>query len=215
MSTQPVPAAPSPKRDKPVNRWHRNAGVAAAGLLVYLLATGIPLQFSSELNLGQRFVGAAWILDWYGLAAPDLVTQSGDVVQVGQWLFLDGRARASMSAVVGAVTVHDFTLVAGRDELLLLHSDPDHLPEKTHIDSAVKRIGRSQTTAYLDTDDGLLSADPLLINWRSATQPTEQIDWAGTTELRGPAAADHKNRFRMRMLTIERWLQDLHSGRFF
>jgi len=184
-------------------------------VLVYLLVTGIGLQFSSELGLGQRYVSAAWVLDWYGLEAPELVVRSADVIQVGEWLFLNEQPIATMRHLAGAVQLPDFTVIAGRDEVLVLHGIAARSLEKTHVTDAINRIGTWRGTPYLDTDQGLLAADDLLINWRSVVAPPGEIDWAVKVELTGATATTYRNVFRVRMLTTERWLQDLHSGRFF
>ncbi len=79
--------AASIPRTKAVNRWHRYAGISAAGLLVYLVITGVPLQFSAELDLGKTYVSSNWILTSYGIAAPEHVVVSGPIVQVDDQLF--------------------------------------------------------------------------------------------------------------------------------
>ena len=215
MSTASPPAAPSPRRDKHANRWHRNAGVAVAAVLVYLLVTGVGLQFSSELKLGQRYVSATWILDWYGLEAPEQVFRSADVAQVGDRLFLDEQFIATMSHLAGAIQLPEFTLIAGRDELLLVSRDAGRSVERTHVTAVIDRLGVRDGQPYLDTDQGLLTADALLINWRPVERPSGQIDWAAKRGLNDAEAATYRDAFRVQMLTTERWLQDLHSGRFF
>jgi hypothetical protein len=215
MSTASPPAAPSPRRDKPANRWHRNTGVAVAAVLVYLLVTGVGLQFSSELKLGQRYVTATWILDWYGLDAPEQVFKSADVAQVGDRLFLDEKFIATMSHLAGAIRLPEFTLIAGRDELLLVSRDGSRSVEITRMTAAIKRLGIWRGQPYLDTDKGLLTPDALLINWHPVNPPSGEIIWAVKLGLEGSEAATYRDAFRVQMLTIERWLQDLHSGRFF
>lgn len=181
---------------------------------MYLLVTGIPLQFSGALQLGTRYVSAAWVLDWYGLQAPESVTGSGPAVQVGQWLYLEDRAVTTMSRLVGAVQAGEFLLVAGTDELLVLHPDAA-APERTDPGADITGIGLSGDTPYLQTSAGLMAADDLLLNWQPAAAPAEDINWAAAARLPDAAAASYRERFRQRMLSVERWLQDLHSGRFF
>lgn len=215
MSTPSQPATPSPKRDKPANRWHRNAGIAAVGVLVYLLATGVPLQFSAELALGQRHIHSAWILDWYGLRAPQRVMHSGEVAQIGEQLYRDGRMVATMSPLRGAVRIGEFLVIAGRGEVLLLPNEADAAPETTHLPVTVNRLGSHDGRAYLDSDGTTLVADALLLNWQPVAEAPPDIKWAAVGALADSEAAPYRNRFRERMLTMERWLQDLHSGRFF
>jgi len=215
MSTPSQPPTPSPKRDKPANRWHRNAGIAAVGVLVYLLVTGVPLQFSSELALGQRYIHRTWILDWYGLQAPQRVMRSGEVAQIGEQLYRGGQMVATMSPLRGAVRIGEFLVVAGRSEVLLLPSDAGAAPETTHLSVTVNRLGSHDGQVYLDSDGATLVADALLLNWQPVATAPAAIQWAAVAALADAEAAPYRNRFRERMLTMERWLQDLHSGRFF
>lgn len=215
MSTLSPPATPSPRRDKLANRLHRNVAVAAAGVLVYLLVTGIPLQFTAELRLGTQYVNIDQLLDWYGLQAPELVLRSGETVQVGQRLFHKERSVDVTSPLAGAVSLSDYVIVASRDEVLVFHKDPDSAPEKTHISASIKRIGQAQQRPYLDTSQGVLVADALMINWHPTEALPSSIQWAPVNLLTDTAAHPYRKRFRARMLSSERLLQDLHSGRFF
>ena len=77
----------SPVRRKALNQLHRVIGITAGGVLLYLLFTGIPLQFTDELALGQRHVSASTVLDWYGLNAPEEVVGNGEIAFIGGQLY--------------------------------------------------------------------------------------------------------------------------------
>jgi hypothetical protein len=183
-------------------------------VLVYLLATGVPLQYAAELDLGQRHVASEWVLDWYGLQAPDEATRSGPAVMLGGTLFLDGNEQAGLERLVGAIPAGGILAVASSDEVWLFHPGvPD--PERTAFRPNIRRIGSLDGQIYLDTTEGLLAADGLLMNWTPTNAPAGAIEWGRVTPLSAGEAAAYRQRFRGRMLTAERWLQDLHSGRFF
>ena len=76
-------------------------------------------------------------------------------------------------------------------------------------------IGSLDDRIFLDTTQGLLGGDDLLMNWTRTSVSTDAIDWASTRTLSPAEALPYRERFRGRMLTVERWLQDLHGGRFF
>ncbi|NIP14716.1 MAG: hypothetical protein GWM88_08305 [Pseudomonadales bacterium] len=211
----PTPAAPrSRRRARQVNQWHRTAGICAVLVLVYLIATGLPLQFSAELQLGQRHVASDWVLDWYGLQAPDDAEQSGAAVALGGTLFLGESEHVGLPRLVGAMPAGDALAVAAPHELWLFHRGVQD-PERTSFDPTITRIGNLDDRIFLDTTGGLLEGDHLLMNWTRANVSADAIDWAGTTSLTPGDALPYRERFRRRMLTLERWLQDLHSGRFF
>lgn len=183
-------------------------------VLVYLLATGLPLQFAGELDLGQRHVASDWILDRYGLEAPDDVTRSGPAVALGGTLFLDGEEHVGLSRLVGATRTDAAVAVAAPNEIWLFHPGGTG-PERTAISPSIARIGSLKGRIYLDTTEGLLVGDDLLMNWTPAGAPTDAIGWASASILSAREAAPYRAQFRRRMLSAERWLQDLHSGRFF
>lgn len=215
MSTLPPQPPRWPRRDKRINRWHRAAGITAGGVLVYLMITGIPLQFTAELGLGHRYVTADWLLDWYGMEAPRQVLQSGEVILVGDQLMASGRRPTTLPTLIGAVEHADFTIVAGADQVLLWHRLAPENVETVTLAGGIRQIGRSPEAVYLDLGSTLLVADPSLLSWKPAPEPPESIQWSRVISLTGADAEPHRQRFRAQMLPVERWLQDLHSGRFF
>ena len=109
-------------------------------VLVYLLATGLPLQFAPELNLGQRHVASEWVLDWYGLQAPDEGIRSGPAVMLGGTLFLNGIQQTGLGGLMGALPAGGGLAVAGPNEVWLFHPGvPD--PERTAFGPSIERIG--------------------------------------------------------------------------
>ena len=104
-------------------RWHRRAGLAAALIIVLVTATGIFLNHSSGLSLAQRFVEQPWLLSFYGIPEPRIVSiQLGGQIVSGVdegYLFLDDQPLpACESALAGAVSV-DVGFIAGCAEALL------------------------------------------------------------------------------------------------
>ena len=202
----------APVRRNGLHRWHRGAGVAAAVFLVFLLLTGVPLQFSAALNLGGRHVGTAWLLDWYGMEAPAEVWVSGPAVNVGDTLFLDGRAAATLAGFRGAVTVNGVVAAAGAREIVLLETGSGTEIDRFHFAAGVERIGRQGDTLVVATGSGIEVADAALVNFSPGAAAPE-VAWADPTAAAAPLAARHRAQFRQRMLSVERLLQDLHSGR--
>ena len=114
-----------------LHRWHRTIGALVAGFLVYLIATGLPLQFSDELSLGSRHVDQEWILDWYGIQAPTRVLESGGITSVANIVFRDQQAIGVLEGFRGAISFDGLSLVAGESEILL--HDPQANEQKTHL----------------------------------------------------------------------------------
>ena len=198
-----------------VNRWHRYAGITAAGLLAYLVITGVPLQFSAELDLGKTYVSSNWILTWYGIRAPEHVVVSGPIVQVDDQLFWQSRFIGTSQTLIGALIKRDFLIIATRREVLIFHTRTREAVDRSYLDAMLKQIGQRDDRIYLETANGLLVADQDLSNWTSGNEPTDAISWATTEPLGASESKPFRSAYRSRLLSWERWLQDLHSGRFF
>ena len=199
----------------PIRRWHRATGIIAAGLLVYLLITGVPLQFSAQLKLGNTYVSTNWILDWYGFTAPKKVVGSGPMAQVDDQLYWKSQFIGRSQTLIGSVKAQNLLLVATRHELLFLHERTGELVDRSYHDATLKKIGRLDDRVYLETSNGLLIADQRLTNWFATDNSSDTIVWTATSTLGATEAEPYQRAYRSRLLNVERMLQDLHSGRFF
>ncbi|MCZ6641449.1 MAG: PepSY-associated TM helix domain-containing protein [Gammaproteobacteria bacterium] len=206
---------PSPRVKPAINQWHRYAGITAAGLLVFLLATGVPLQFGAELDLGKTYVSSHWILDWYGFSAPGEVVGSGPIVQVDDQLYWQSQFIGSSQSLIGSVTHRDFLIIATRHEVLIFHAQTREVLDRSYLDATLNQIGQLDDRIYMDTSQGLRVGDPNLTNWTTTIQAADAITWAAVKPLSASESEPFRTAYRSRLLSIERWLQDLHSGRFF
>lgn len=196
-----------------LHRWHRRAGVAAAGFLLFLLLTGVPLQFSGSLDLGSRYVAVDALLDWYGLEAPTAVLGDHGLVAVGDDLFTapSGAYTGSLRGFRGAVNVDGLTVAAGGRNVLLLAPGFDRPLDRFHLPADVQRIGRYRDRVAVETSDGILLADAEFVDWQTAAIEPSVVAWSRPRP--PPDGERYRQRFRHRMLTVERLLQDAHSGR--
>jgi hypothetical protein len=202
-------------RTRRLHRWHRLAGISAAAFLIFLTATGLPLQFTDRLDLGSRHVGAGWILDWYGLEAPGDVLVSAGVAALGDRLFMEsGEPIAPLSGFAGAVRLDGLLIVAGVSDVLLLDAADGTLIDRFRLERNIRRIGIAGDVPVLDTTAGRLAADAGLVNWVAAPGRLE-ADWAAPEPAPGALADDVRRQVRSGLLSLERLLQDLHSGRAF
>jgi len=118
-------AAPSPTLRKVLWSWHRRLGVVVALLVILLSGTGIALNHTESLGLDERFVESGWLLDWYGVQAPEAgfgfaaggtrITLLGDHLYAG--LELVGTP---FNALHGAVALDGLIAVAADRDVLLL-----------------------------------------------------------------------------------------------
>jgi hypothetical protein len=201
------------RRPSELFRWHRWAGVVAAAFLLLLLITGVSLQFAGALGLGHRHVQAEWVLDWYGLDAPADVRISGPAAGVGDRLFLDGQPIASLAGFHGAVTLGDLVVAAGTTDVLVLDTLNGSELDRFHFATPVIRLGRFQQRAALETGGAIHLADAGLVNWTPTAVDPASVEWHTATAADPATSAALQHRYRRQLLSVERLLQDLHSGR--
>lgn len=198
--------------------WHRRFGVASALLVVWLALSGILLGHSDDLDLDERHVSAAWLLDWYGIGAPAIVGYRVDgdwIMQAGERLYFNGRPLAgNYGRLAGAVALSGEIAVAAGAQLLLL-TDTGELVEvlgRAHgVPAPLQAIGRrdGRLAARGPKGDYIAAAD--LLGWRPVR--VANADWSQPSAV-PQALRDRVVRdYRRRLLTVERFMLDLHSGR--
>lgn len=199
--------------------WHRRIGIAAALLVAWLAASGILLNHTDALRLDQRHVGAAWLLDWYGIdrVQPRAAFRAGGhwVTQVGRRIYFDERPMpGEYEHLAGAVALGDEIGVATTERILLLTPDgrlAETLGAAHGVPSGIAEIGVRDARLIARAAHGVRAADAALTAWRTAE--AQDVDWARAAELPPPLAARLAADYRARVLTLERVLLDLHSGR--
>lgn len=212
-------SAPSPAHRKALNQIHRTAGIAAAGVLLYLLFTGVPLQFTDELALGQRHVSAPAILDWYGLQAPLEVLGNGDVAYIGGQLYWHEQRLGSVAGGVEfngylGSTRHTTLIVGASAKRLWLFPEANPADfESIPLAGRASALGTSEGRIYLLVDNELKHVDAEFLNIEAA--PATTVEWLRPAALSEAAAQRYRELYRRHLLTAERLLQDLHSGRLF
>ncbi len=221
MTNPSRPFSPAARKRSPLRyRLHRSIGAATGLILLHLIATGLPLQFTDPLNLGGRFVESEELLDWYGIQPPDQAWRSSGVVQIGNRLYLETLPVAETHLFQGAVVQDDLTIIAADTSLLIVPTDTSALsgsspPETIDLGTGIRRIGLAGERVIVDTDTGLLTMDAALLNAYPVDPPAVSVTWAPLTPLAGEMLTRYQALVRSRILSFERVLQDLHSGRVF
>jgi len=168
------------------------------------------------LNLAGSHVTSALVLDWYGIPAPLGGYRSDAAVHMGKVLFWNGSPVTDAAGFQGAVQLGDLAVVAaGRNLLVFPAAGPLHL-ETIGLRDNIRQIGLAADGIVLDTDSGLLAMDSALLNPIANHKVTrEAVAWSKITPLKGAELATYQRHVRSRVLSSERFLQDLHSGRAF
>lgn len=198
--------------------WHRRIGLLALVLVVVLAVTGIMLNHTGQLGLDERYVQYSIVLDWYGLepeGEPQTYQAKGH--SISQWqqsIYFDGcLISSSEQKLRGVVAVEPLIVAAFENELLLL-SEQGELVERlaTHFDQ-ISRIGRHQGQAVLATEAGYYRADENILDWTEIS--AEGVIWSEPVGLSEAEREALRQAYRGEGLSMERVIQDLHSGRLF
>jgi len=214
--TRPVrPPSPAVRKLPLRHRLHRTAGVATGLVLLYLIATGLPLQFTRLLDLGGRFVDSPLVLDWYGISTPESGWQSNGATYVGGLVFQGERPVTEADDFQGAASANGLLAVAAGPVLLLTDPSQPGVVERMHLPAPAIRIGNIGDLVILEFTDGLQSLDPGTLMLEPLSANVEEVEWAHLTTLTGAGLDPYRDATRARVLSLERLLQDLHSGRAF
>ncbi len=172
-------------------RNHRWAGATLVAFVLFLSITGIALNHSGDLGLDRRYVSWSWLLEAYGMAAPEPYagkTSVGELVVVG-----DGK-RAHLLLASGELV--------------------ESLDLGSLLPGAIERVGRAADRAVLQSDGVLFRSDAEITTFEPwAAGDVVSIDWSAEVQPDAPGLEAIDAAWRGHGLTIERVLLDLHSGR--
>lgn len=199
--------------------WHRLAGVSAALFVILVAGTGWMLTHSDSLGLARRHVSSGWLLDWYGIRAPEptsFAVGGHHLSQLGEHLYWDRQAPVQTSGrLVGVQQVGEIAVAALSDELILLDTRGEVIERVGTADGApvdIQAIGRTADGApALKAAGGLYLGDADLLQWR--LRGGGSAVWS-QPEAVGPELRDALMvAYRGQGLSVERVVLDLHSGR--
>jgi hypothetical protein len=201
-----------------LRRWHARIGLAAVVFFLFLAATGVVLNHGTDFGLDKRYVHAAWLARWYGIApeSPRHAFHAGQhdlIAANGRWL-LDGRISGEkFPQPVGLVELPDMVVVASSASLYLYGKDGaliDRLERSALPGIPVQAIGSGGKQLVLRTGAGTFETRDAL-SWQPA--PRDAIAWSAPAELR----AAERERYAQLLepgISVQQLLLDLHSGRF-
>jgi hypothetical protein len=197
---------------------HRIVGIVSAAFVLLLAVSGMLLNHTDALGLGQRYVQSTAMQWWYGMAAPDVLQSypvgGAWVTQVEDSLYYNARPLGRHYAPLqGAIDVGDEVALALADGILLLDRQGNTVEElrAQQGQSAVRAIGEAGGRVVVQREGQRLIADPALSTWTRVTR--QKVRWA--TAAAPPAALRQAIRqdYQNRMLNAERVVRDLHNGR--
>lgn len=202
-------------------RWHRRAGLFSALVLILLTITGVMLNHTSEIGLNKTFVGQSWLLSFYGIPEPELVsfklpatTITGD--EKGQ-LYLGSQPLQTCRGTLVGVAVNRTGFIAACEQELLFFDATGSLAEKLSavygLPTPVEHLGQCGALLCIRTPKRLFELDVEQLSFPPLVAITPQ--WSEPVTLAEPVHQAIVNSSRAQGLNWERVLLDLHSGRMF
>lgn len=214
MST-PVGKPPrSPTRANLIRRIHRITGLCLIVPVCLLVVTGLLLEFSAPLELGRRGVTYGWVHALYNVEAPSTMRRSGSITQIGSHLLSDSHSLIVDGELLGAQALELLDVAMLNNEQLLLPRDSNAPVERSQLPDTVTTFGTTPAGALvIDTPGGIWTSEDLGATWQPGDILRLSITWLDAAI--EPAQSSVRTRYGAAIINWERWLLDLHSGRFF
>lgn len=200
-----------------LHRWHRRMGAVAALFVLWLAASGIALNHSTDLGLDHRAISAPWLIRLYGLHAviPDRGFRSTRHWMIGtdSGTVIDGRPFVTaLPQALGLVAANDLLFAANASCIIVLDAQGQLVDTLQMSDlplSNIRRIGQGDGVVVIADlqDHRFASRDGL--NWMPYSGNTI---WA-VSEILPTAIRARAAPYLSPQLPIERILLDAHSGR--
>ena len=202
--------------------WHRYMGLSAALLIIILAVTGIFLNHTDELKLDKQFIESPWLLNWYDIEPPQriisYVAKNNTVSLIEDQLYLDKKFMSGhYDSLAGAIHFQDMVVVAIDKQLLLFTVEGELIERLIDINGqsltlgAIGKIG--DDLLVIQTDHVLVSNADLNIWQPPSKQQLANVEWSYPAGLPVEDQQQLTHRYRANILTLERIMLDLHSGR--
>ena len=132
--------------------WHRYMGICAALFALIIAVTGLLLNHTEDFQFDSHYVKNDWLLDWYGIQAPDTLlsfaAHDQHVTLMGEHLYLNRKEiDGEYQHLVGALYLDGLFVVAVSDSILLLTARGDiveRLGSEDGMPAGIRSIGVSK-----------------------------------------------------------------------
>ena len=199
-----------------LRRLHRYLGAVAAVFVAVLTVTGILLNHTEDFQLDQQYLNSPWLLSWYGIETDPVTsftTAAGWLSSDGYQLYLNAQPVGECQTLTGAVFA-DNTLVASCHDRLLLLTREGQLIETVDslfgLPTPVNGLNTAEGTILLFSDAQPYRFDTLALSFTSIHSELQPQQPA---QLPAGLLSRIQHQAKNRHLSLERLVQDIHSGR--
>ncbi len=205
-------------------RLHRRIAAIAVAIVLWFALSGLVLNHAADINLHKRVLPASLANFFYGTVLPDVLDGrrlDGHWVTVfDDMLYYDARAVTPCSKLLGVALFGELRAVACQDAVHIL-DNTGVLTERMDVAwglhgeiraLAVQTFAAQGMSLVIATSKNTWCSDSALIGITPCaativTTPTQRLDAAARAQLAQALAAP--------AVDVERFMNDLHSGRLF
>lgn len=200
-------------------RWHRSLGLVGALFVLLLALTGVLINHSADFNLEKRYIESLWLLNVYGVEPPTFGEsfRVGDhwVSRIEKQIYFDNRQVAfTDEPLLGALQQDRMIVLATSKRLFLFDLQGnlvDQLGREHGMPEGLSRLGSGGDRITLQAADGRYSVDLDNLRWTKAGK--QSVRWSETEVLPDVMREQISTLARRRMLSLDQFVRDLHSGR--
>jgi hypothetical protein len=208
-------------------KWHQRLGLISALVVLLLSITGLFLNHGEALNLDKKFMSSDALLAFYRL--PDPVVHS---IRIDDIWVSEANARMYINqnyvsdcggGLRGAVAQAGFLLVACAEQLVLFSANGaviETLDGAMGVPIPIQVMARCAEQACLDAAGQRYLVDVAALSWRKAA--ANEGDAAVLAAILTPPFLEPpeelssllKKDLRANLISMERFILDIHAGRF-
>lgn len=194
-----------------VRAFHKITGLCLILPVLLLVITGMPLELTDQLNLGTRGVPFQFVHRSYGVDTPDSAWVQNNVVQLGESLFIESRVVPAKGALLAVHEASGFHFILMSKGWLLIPEDIEIPFEQGDYPEQILRAGFAAGLPMIETREGTLTSQDYGASWERTSlnlQPS-------AVPLPLDVNESMRKAYGASVISWERWLLDLHSGRYF
>ena len=200
-----------------VRRWHRSAGAVVALFVGIFVLSGLLINHAARLELDQRHVASAWLLDHYGIhiapsqqgwrAADNWISRSGGRIYVNR------QPLVMSEPIIGVADLDPLIVIATRHNLLLLSPTGELIEQldSASVPTPVQALHAEGDRLWLRAANQWWHSNSDLLQWQQDRAPTAQAQ--PPSPLPSALAQDIASHARSHELSWLRVISDIHSGR--
>ncbi|MDG1733981.1 MAG: PepSY domain-containing protein [Thalassotalea sp.] len=210
---------------KHLRETHRQLGMLLAFFMIFLALTGIMINHGNSLSLDRSKVEVNWILDHYNIEAPDkvlkfsLAKNKSALFVVGKQVWLANTLLFTADNDINSAAIwQQFIIISGDDNLRLYnHAGQlvDVMDKASGLPTNIQGLAVNGNNIYLQTAQGIFLSNDELYSWQLQSKDKALDNWSKASTISAAEIKHYQQLYRQQILSWERVVLDIHSGRFF